>query len=264
MHFSHAVLQDDAAAGYMFPGSMRAQLALQLGERKKASDGYGLIPIVNGENLMAIRDASAFCLTILNCYSRELNLESIRQTTTMLPSGVLITGNQVMMGVAACYNQVTGLGRRLGGIGGITSTEIKSGDPEIETEAVVSDSTKGYLRELGKVVAHGNPIRVYGRVEAIFPPNQILKIKTNKGHSMLIYADDVGLGAVQADTRKNVFVECYGEPRFRFGVESKFFDRVHARSLDVLPDISDLEGLIRYAHARELEDLQDEADPFLQ
>lgn len=250
IHFTYAVLKDDPSSNYMFPKEMRANLALQICGQKKASDGYGLIPIITGDNLEVFKDTVGFCISILGCYSRHLTLDEIRNTTVTLPSGVLITGNKMMMGVAACFNQVYQFGQRISGIGGICETEIQSGDDQIKQGAKFDDSTKGYIKALTDVEALGDPIWVYGVVDVIYPQTQIVKIKTTKGQSIVIYADDIGIKEIKEDPRRTVIIECYGEPRFKFGMESKFFDRIHAMHINVL-EMSSIDELNKYIASKE-------------
>lgn len=134
----------------------RSEVALQLGARRKASDGYGLVSIVTDPVVIAAAtEAVKIAFGVIITYTLQRVLPN-KETPTKVDQEL----------VAAAYQEIKQLTDRVGraGKGKAAQLEISTGKNVRAKSVVLTSETKAYVKKVERETVYGKKIAIQGRV----------------------------------------------------------------------------------------------------
>lgn len=222
---------------WQLTNSERENLALQVGERKKESDGYGFIPFqLNPEVIEMLKSLVPEILISLGKYAYQRiktrndggdEKELVSKDNQDEQKQPISENNEF---VSSIHKDLLAITRGIEGIGGIKEIHLSVPDnPQIE-KVVINIETKGYLRYLASETFLGKTQEITGKISKLEPGENIvtiLKKYTNK--SIRIYATSSVFNEVRySKIRENEFVTFTGRPIHHYGEPLSKFSKFEA------------------------------------
>jgi hypothetical protein len=205
----------------------RPALALQLGERRRESDAFALVPIL----------------------ADPLTRQALKQIADYVASGVVgyYVGDvlkrvknekdaEKQIFIGAIYSEVVNIANRVDASGGVESISI--GAPSIgkETIAAFTPETKDYLATLKGEIYLGRRQTIKGKVYKLYPNTRIVAIRRPGGKKVSVFLDDENFDAIRYRSDNKTMVEFAGHPRYRMGIETKTIDEFDADKVSLLDE----------------------------
>ena len=205
----------------------RPLLALQLGERKRSSDAFALIPILTDPAVQAsLKQLADYVASGLIGYYTEKVIDYARKEKDQ--------DKQVFIG--SIYAEVVNIANRVDASGGVESISI--GAPKLghETIAAFTPKTKEYLSSLKGEVYLGRKQKIKGRVYKLYPASKIVAIRRAGGKSVSIFLTEDDFDTVRYHPENNPRFTFTGRPRFQLGIETKVISEFEAESIEHIED----------------------------
>src|SRR5699024_3900505 len=143
----------------------RPELALQLGERKRQSDAFALIPILADPNTRSYLTALAGYVYsgIVGYYTQDL-LDRVHKETN----------NDKKIFIGSIYTEVANIVNRVDTTGGVEAISLGAPSLERETIASFNKDTKDYLADLKNQTFLGAYQEIKGEVYKFYPASNIV------------------------------------------------------------------------------------------
>ena len=201
----------------------RMNLALQLGERRRASDGYALVP-VDGDEAGYLSELTEYSLRNILAYGSRRDFELFREIEDERKLYIINT-----------YNQIENLAQRIGNVGGIEAIEI-SGETENPVPAVyITEQTTELLRDVKGQQFRGVLTEIHGSVTDLYPANNTIKLFLNEElRSIAIRLTPDQFDTIRYSRIRNPEIHVVGWPLHKMGVESLKYDTFEARAVDMM------------------------------
>ena len=175
-----------AKQGRLYKGSYpkkeeREVLALQLGERRRSSDAFALVPILADPQVReAMKGLCEYIISgIVGYYTGDL-LDRVRKEKD--------DNKRIFIG--SIYTEVANIVNRVDTVGGVQGISLGSPALERETVAAFTSGTKDYLRELQDETYLGSYQEIKGRVYKLYPASKIVGIRRAGGNTVTVFLND--------------------------------------------------------------------------
>jgi hypothetical protein len=202
----------------------RRAISLQIGERKRASDAYGLIPLftdVSNAQILAFLGEQLF--SFLAEYSFKGVLRRLRQEKD----------DDRRFYIGSIHAEVVNIVNRIDASGGIEQLEI--GSPKLSKKALVFDEdTKEYVRQISKEHFLGKVQTIRGEITKLLPQIAQIEIRRAGGGIVKVWLDAASFDQIRYGTGRSDFIELVGRPRYPIGASSKKFDQFESQSVKVI------------------------------
>lgn len=202
----------------------RIALAMQLGERRRASDGYALVP-VHDDSLPHLSELTEFALRNVFAYGsvrdfdRFQNIEDDRK-----------------LYIINIYNQVADLANRIGNIGGIESIEIAGRTPTPIPTVYITQETIQLVKEVKGRLVRGPLMCIEGEVSELNPATNTVRIYLqDAGRFVAIRLTPHQFHEVRYSQIQNPRIFVTGWPLHKMGVESLKFESFDSQHLAFEP-----------------------------
>jgi hypothetical protein len=200
----------------------RKELALQLGERRRGSDVFALVPILLDPMVQSgLTKLADYVLSGMVGYYVGDVIKRVQ--------GEKDSDKQAF--ITSIYAEVAVINNRVGGSGGVES--IGFGEPRSGRDTVASfdSGTKDYLASIKGEVALGTFQEVKGRVYKFYPASRIAVIKRSGGRNVSIFLKEDDFNRIRYHAEKNPTFLFKGWPRYQFGVETAAISEFVADSI---------------------------------
>ena len=201
----------------------RPELALQLGERKRKSDAFSLIPILADPAVQeSMKQLVNYVISgIVGYYTGDL-LDKVRKEKDQ--------DKRIFIG--SIHTEVANIVNRIDTTGGVEGITIGSPLLERETVAAFTRETKDYLVELKGETYLGRYQEIKGSVYKFYPASKIVAIKRAGGTTVSIFLDDHDFDKIRYHKEKNPLFLFKGHPIYKFGIETKSISEFDADEIE--------------------------------
>jgi hypothetical protein len=213
----------------------RSQFALQILERRQGSDEYGLgsflsNPIVVG----AIGGYIGWIMSALSKYAMRQVLHRGRDKDD----------RQHVFNIYI-FNQLYDLAGRIGGVGGVDAIEIGSSIPDHEKTVRLDADFKHYVNSIKNQLAYGTEREITGKVVELLPGEDAVKISREPEGLIKVMLSPEHFQNVRYCEVKDPVIRVIGEPIYRLGVETYYYEAFKARELVIVNEPPDKSHLSR-------------------
>ncbi|QJR30031.1 hypothetical protein [Limnobacter profundi] len=205
----------------------RPGLALQLGERRRSSDAFALVPILADPTVQ----------------------ENLKQIIQYVVSGVVgyYTGNVLdrihkekddnkKIFIGSIYTEVANIVNRIDTSGGVEGISLGSPLLQQETVAAFTSDTKDYLVELKGETYLGSYKEIKGRVYKLYPASNIVAIRRSGGNTVTVFLTPEDFETVRYHQERNPLFLFKGHPIYKFGIETKTVTEFEADAIVHIED----------------------------
>lgn len=223
IHKAHLSIEDRLVKG-AFPNSEeREKLALQLGERRRQSDAYALIPILTDPQIQQyMRQLADYVFSgIVGYYVGDV-LKRVHREKDL---------NKAVF-IGSIYTEVANIVNRIDASGGVEGINIGAPSLGQETVASFDSSTKDYLVSLKGEVALGSYQEIKGRAYKLYPASRIVAIRRGGGRTVSVFLSEEDFDKIRYHRESNPMFIFRGRPRFQFGVETRVVSEFMADEIE--------------------------------
>ncbi|MFC5456994.1 hypothetical protein [Prosthecobacter fluviatilis] len=208
----------------------RQMLALQIGQRKKASDGYGLIPILSDPSTVQILKfvGEQLMSGLMGYY-----VQDIMQRLKKEPD------DDKRYYIGSIHAEVVNFVGRIDAAGGIGTVEI--GAPGIDPNMRVqfSETTKNYVNKLSKEHFLGPKEIIRGKLLKMIPASGVIEIRRAGGGVVKVHVDTEIFEKVRFDKSRSDILEFIGRPIFPLGAKSQKVHELQATDVHIIASEED-------------------------
>lgn len=225
VHKAHLLHTKKLAYTHFPKKEERRHLALQLTERKRASDGYGLNPISEDDgDVSYLSELTEVALKNIAAYSSVRDFDSFRQ----------IEDDRKMFVINA-YNQVADLALRVGNIGGIESIEISGRTPRPVPSVYITSETAELVRMVKGKLQRGSLQELIGDVTGLYPQTYNIRIHVKtESRNVNIRCEPQAFDEVRHFKKRNATIRVLGWPLHKMGVESLKYETFEAKEIQII------------------------------
>ena len=212
LHKAHLSIDDRLVKGAFPDKEERQSLALQIGERRRESDAFALIPVLADPRIQEylLKLADYVFSGIVGYYVGDVMK---RVKTEKDPNKQIFIGS--------IYTEVANIVNRVDASGGVEA--ISLGAPALghPTIAAFDLESKDYLATLKSQYFLGDYQHIRGRVYKLYPASKIVAIRRAGGRTVSIFLNDRDFDLIRYHRETNPLFQFSGRPRYQFGVETK-------------------------------------------
>ncbi|MGO9018390.1 MAG: hypothetical protein ACLQVJ_08575 [Syntrophobacteraceae bacterium] len=203
----------------------RTHLALQLGERKRGSDAFALVPLLGDRVLQeSLKQLVRFVISgVVAYYVRDV-LDRVR--------GENNKDKQIFIG--SIYSEVVNIVHRIDASGGVESISIGSPALNRETFAAFTNKTKDYLVKLQGETYLGTYQEIKGKVYKLYPVSKIVAIRRAGGRTVSIFLNETDFDQIRYHRETNPLFLFKGHPKYRFGIETETVSEFDADEIEYI------------------------------
>ena len=227
VHKAHLSIQNKLIKGAFPDKEDRQTLALQIGERRRGSDVFALIPILSDAQTQEyLKQIASYIIPAIVAYYTNDVLNYIR--------GERNKNQQIFIG--SIYTEVTNIVNRIDASGGVDTISLGTPTLERETIAAFDADTKEYLKSIKDEYFLGEYQTIKGRVYKFYPASKIVAIRGSGGRvvSIFLSADDFNTIRYHRENRPLFLFR--GHPRYPLGVETISLSEFEADEIEHVND----------------------------
>lgn len=201
----------------------RETLALQLGERRRKSDAFALIPVLTDPLVQeSMKKLADYIISGVVGYYTGKVLDAI--TKEKDPDKKIFIGS--------LHAEVANIVNRIDASGSVDS--ISFGSPLLgrETVAVFDSETKEYLHSLNDEYYLGGYQEIKGFVYKLYPASRIVAIRRPGGSTVSIHLKDADFKEIRYKRETNPHYIFKGHPRYKFGIETRTVTEFEADEIE--------------------------------
>lgn len=227
VHKAHLAQENRLTKGAFPDKDARQRLALQIGERRRQSDAFALLPILADLHVQQYMEKLADYVFsgIVGYYTGDV---------LMRLKGETDLNKQIF--ISSIYTEVTNIANRVDASGGVEAINIGAPLKGHSTVATFDAETKNYLSTLKDEFFLGDFQEIKGRVYKLYPASKIVAIKRNGGTSVSIFLNDADFDRIRYHQESRPLFNFKGRPRYQFGVQTKIITAFEADSIDYMPN----------------------------
>lgn len=203
--------------------SQRQELSLQIGERRRESDAFGLIPIMT--NPVALQTlkycADAVFNGLVGYYSGKVieRLQAEKDETKRLFIGSI-------------YSEVTNIIGRVDEGAAIHGIEINAPSVRNAKPLLFDEEKKEQINALGNAYFLGETQSITGEVFKLYPNSGIVSIRKSKRGKCTVFLEPDLFDKIRYAEPEKSKVKFTGRPRYSLGVETKSITEFEAYSIE--------------------------------
>jgi len=209
----------------------RAQLSLQISERRKSSDLYALIPFVADPALQA------YLITLLKVGVGTLTkyaLKSVLSNDEKPKAGATTLQARDVQGsllVGAIYAETVQITNHINNIGGIESIElIPAGSMNVSPVKFTAE-TQTYVREIANVGYRAAQEEIVGHITRLLPNRLIAEIKLAPSRYVKVGLSEENFHFVRYQTEAEQRLRFKGYPIVKLGKDESTYQEFEADSV---------------------------------
>lgn len=225
IHKAYLAKEDKLYKGAYPKKEIREKLALQLGERRKGSDLFGLVPLLDPESVNNIlRQCIDYTISgVIGYYVGDL-LKRIHDEKN--------DNRKIFMG--SIYPEISNIVNRVDTIGGIEAISIGSPLLGRETVAAFDSTTKDYLNSIKDEYWLGKYQEIQGSVYKLYPNSNMVGIRRAGGSTVTIWLRPEDFAKIRYLKASDPFFIFKGRPKYKLGIETKKITEFEADEIEYI------------------------------
>jgi hypothetical protein len=230
---------DRLGIGWQLTNSEREMLALQVGERKKESDGYGFIPFqISPEMIEIFKGLATQIVIALGQYAfQRIKTRNDKGNEKEEDSKDNKNGEKQPISenpefIGSIHKDLSVVVRSIEGIGNIREIQFSiPNNPHIET-VVLNVETKGYIQHLASQTFLGKQQELTGEISRLEPGENIITIRRKHTRKLIRVrtTNNVFNDVRYSDIKENDFITFTGHPIHRYGDDMSKYDEFEAKA----------------------------------
>ncbi len=190
----------------------REQISLQIGERKRKSDAFALVPVLTDpDTLQYLVTLTQYVLSGMVGYYTGKVLDTIHKEKD----------NNKKIFIGSLHSELSKIVNRVDASGGVEAISIGSPLLGKETVAAFNNESKDYLSSLKNEYFLGTYQEIKGFVYKMYPSSNIVAIKRAGGSTVSIFLNEEDFEQIRYIQETKPYFLFKGHPRYLFGIESK-------------------------------------------
>ena len=227
VHKAHLSVEGSLVKGAFPNKEIRQSLALQIGERRRTSDAFALVPILTDPNVQEyLKKLADYVFSGIAGYYVGDVLDRVRKEKNQ--------DKQIFIG--SIYTEVANIVNRIDASGGVEAISLGAPALNQETIAAFTSDSKIYLSKLKNETFLGNYQEIKGRVYKLYPASKIIAIRRSGGRTVSIFLSDTDFDRIRYHKESNPLFLFKGRPRYQFGVETKIVSEFEADEIEYIID----------------------------
>ncbi len=223
IHKAHLAKEGRLKKGAYPKREDREKLSLQIGERRRRSDAFALVPILTDPAVQAyMKDLAGYVISGIVGYYTGNVLDAIHQEED--------EDKKIFIG--SLHADVVNIVNRIDASGSVDGISIGSPALERETVAAFTADTKDYLNEIRDEYFLGDYQEITGRVYKLYPNSRIVAIHIDGGSSASIFLDDQDFEDIRYRREQSPLYVFRGRPRYQFGVVTQSISEFEADEVE--------------------------------
>lgn len=227
VHKAHLSIEDRLVKGAFPDTAERQALALQIGERRRESDAFALLPVLSDPQVQQYmaKLADYVFSGIVGYYVGDV-LKRVQREKDL--------NKQIFIG--SIYTEVANIVNRVDAAGGVEGINIGAPSLGRETIASFDSDSKDYLSSLKGEIVLGGYQEIKGKVYKLYPASKIVAIRRGGGRTVSVFLNDGDFDRIRYHRETNPMYVFRGRPRFQFGVETKVVSEFVADEIEYVSD----------------------------
>jgi hypothetical protein len=227
VHKAHLSIEDRLVKGAFPNKEARKNLALQIGERRRTSDAFALVPLLADPTVQEyLKKLADYVFSGIAGYYVGDVLDRVKKEKDQ--------NKQIFIG--SIYTEVANIVNRIDASGGVEAISLGSPALNRETMAAFTSDTKDYLSELKSQYFLGNYQEIRGRVYKLYPASRIVAIRRSGGRTVSVFLSPEDFDRIRYHKESNPLFSFKGRPRYQFGVETKAISEFDADEIEYMVD----------------------------
>lgn len=204
----------------------REMLSLQVGERRRQSDAFALIPVLADPVVQEhMKELAKYVFSGIVGYYTGNVLDSIHEEKD----------HDKKIFIGSLYTEVANIVNRIDASGSVDAISLGSPLLERETIASFNSDTKEYLNQLKDEYFLGDYQEIKGRVYKLYPVSRIVAIQRAGGNTVSIFLDDQDFDEIRYRRETKPQYIFRGRPKYQFGVETRTVTEFEADEIEYSP-----------------------------
>lgn len=223
VHKAYLAKTDNIRKGAFPEKNQRQELSLQIGERRRESDAFGLIPIIT--NPMALQTltycADAVFNGVVGYYSGKV-IERLRNEKDETKK----------LFIGSIYSEVTNIIGRIDGGAAIHGIEINAPSLPNAQPLLFDEAKKEQINALRNERFLGEAQEITGDVFKLYPNSGIVSIRKSKRGKCTVFLEPDLFDKIRYAEPGQSKVKFTGRPRYSLGVETKAITEFEAYAIE--------------------------------
>ncbi|MGE3298052.1 MAG: hypothetical protein AB7I68_11975 [Porticoccaceae bacterium] len=223
VHKAYLAKTDNVRKGAFPEKNQRQELSLQIGERRRESDAFGLIPIITDP--MALQTlmycADAVFNGVVGYYSGKV-IERLRNEKDETKK----------LFIGSIYSEVTNIISRIDGGSAINGIEINAPSLPNAQPLLFDEAKKEQINALGNERFLGETQEITGDVFKLYPNSRIVSIRKSKRGKCTVFLESDLFDKIRYAEPGQSKVKFTGRPRYALGVETKTITEFEAYAIE--------------------------------
>jgi len=205
----------------------RPNLALQLGERRRSSDAFALLPILADPAVQQGMKQLVEYVTsgIVGYYTGDL-LDRLKKEKD----------ENKQMFIGSIHAEVVNIINRVDTVSGVEGITIGSPMLGHETVASFTPETKDYINELKNEAYLGPYKEIQGRVYKLYPASKIIGIRRSGGSTVSVFLSDEDFEKIRYNKTSKPAYKFKGHPMYKFGIETRAISEFQADEIELIEE----------------------------
>ncbi len=223
VHKAYLAKTDNVRKGAFPNKNQRQELSLQIGERRRESDAFGLIPIIT--NPMTLQTltycADAVFNGVVGYYSGKV-IERLRNEKDETKK----------LFIGSIYSEVTNIIGRIDGGAAIHGIEINAPSLPNARPLLFDEAKKEQINSLCNEHFLGEAQEITGEVFKLYPNSGIVAIRKSKRGKCTVFLEPDLFDKIRYAEPGQNKVKFTGRPRYALGVETKAITEFEAYAIE--------------------------------
>jgi len=204
--------------------SDRERLSLSLGERRRTSDAFSLVPLLTDPTTLeyAKKLADYVASAIVGYYVGDV-IKRVNEEPD--------ENKQQFIGLI--HADVVNIVNRIDAAGGVETIEIGAPSLNKPLIATFDGAKKDYINHLSSEYYLGRTQTIKGHVYRFYPNTSIVTIRRAGGRKVNVILKDADFDQIRYHTGVDPLVSFTGRPRYKFGIESQVITDFEAQSIQI-------------------------------
>jgi len=202
----------------------REMLALSIGERRRSSDAFSLVPLLTDPSTIEyLKKVADYVVSGIVSYYVGDVIKRVRSENDL--------NKQQYIG--SIHADVVNIVNRIDGAGGVKSIEIGSPMLKRPQIALFDENKKRYVNKLSDEYYLGHTQTIKGHIYRFYPNSLIVTVRRSGGRKVNIHLNECDFEQIRYHTGVDPLVSFSGQPRFKFGIESQVITDFEANSIEI-------------------------------
>ncbi|MBW4790166.1 hypothetical protein JQS35_16315 [Alcaligenes faecalis subsp. faecalis] len=208
--------------------AMREKISLSIGERRRSSDAFALIPLLTDPvTQQYLKKVADYVVSGLVGYWVGDVMNRLRNDDE----------EDKQQFIGSIHADVVNIVNRIDAAGGVERIEIGAPNQRQPMLIEFDAAKKQYVNDLSNEFYLGRSQVIVGNVYRLYPNSLIVTIRRAGGRKVNVYLNQENFDKIRYDQGDDLQVRFRGRPRYKFGIESLTVTDFEADSVEIEDEI---------------------------